>query len=74
MEISNKCPVCLGTNIKSKVVNSRTNKFLSISKCYDCFHSFQDNFEFKDIYSSGGFTSIARDNQTLPTKEITEFY
>jgi SAM-dependent methyltransferase len=64
-----KCPVCNFTKCQSQKMTGRNEKSLNIYFCYNCSHVFQGLKTYKDIYSSGYFSLIARSPTNVPTAE-----
>jgi len=67
--MSLKCVVCGNPDLKKVNLVSREKEYLDLFKCTNCNHLFQDPSSFNDIYTTGKFTEIARDNQRTPSKE-----
>ena len=67
--MTNKCVVCGHDGLVKLNLISRDKDHLDLLKCTNCYHLFQDPNSYKDIYTSGEFTQIARDNQKTPSKE-----
>lgn len=63
-----KCPICQNENIKVEKKRSRDNEFLKTGHCFICNHVFLLT-EYTDIYSTGEFSVIARDNRKEPNSE-----
>lgn len=61
------CPACGYDSIVSKSLQSRTNVVLAINFCSNCGHGFQEKKEDYDIYSSGEFSKMARENTAIPS-------
>ncbi|MDH3709149.1 MAG: polysaccharide pyruvyl transferase family protein [Cyclobacteriaceae bacterium] len=61
-----ECPVCLGKNLKQRVLLSREDRHITIFHCGSCTHTFQDPDSYRDIYSSGEFTRVARGISEIP--------
>ncbi len=61
------CIICGAKTIKKDYV-SRNNQILHLNKCINCGHLFQDIEKYRDIYSSGEFTEIARNNELSAEK------
>ncbi len=67
-----KCLVCANKNLVSKNYLSHDN-LIELYSCPNCGHLSQNIENFEDIYSSGEFSKIARDDSYLPTnKKINE--
>jgi len=64
-----KCVICENENIQKINLESRDKDYLDLFKCDNCYHVFQDSTAYKNIYATGEFTEIARDNIRTPTKE-----
>jgi SAM-dependent methyltransferase len=66
--MSYHCPICNSNQIKQKLILSRDNQTLPVGKCGMCKHRFLLT-EYENIYSSGKFSLIARNNQAQPDNE-----
>lgn len=62
-----ECPICKNKNTSKSNIISRDNSSIEIWKCRNCFHWFQSPSTYQEIYISGEFTSIARNNEPIPS-------
>jgi len=62
-----KCPICKNEDTSKSNIISRDNSSIEIWKCGTCFHWFQPSSAYEEIYVSGKFTSIARNDEKTPS-------
>lgn len=62
------CVICNSEKVSSLKKNSREGGALKLFKCKHCGHLWQPSVEYEDLYSSGEFSQIARENY-IPSNE-----
>lgn len=67
--MSCSCPACKNETTYRETILSRTDIELDIYFCLNCGHGFQPKKEDYDIYSSGEFSKMARENTNIPTEQ-----
>ncbi len=67
--MNQKCVVCHSEKIAPFKQISRENIEIELFECKDCGHVHQNIHTFEDIYTSGEFSKIARNNSYLPDKD-----
>jgi hypothetical protein len=67
--MSRTCPACLNVTVSRTTIISRNSTPIIINFCKNCGHGVQTKETDYDIYSSGKFSEVARDNASIPSPE-----
>lgn len=63
------CIICSSENTELTTQIARDVESLKLIKCKNCLHTFQPLEDYKDIYTTGEFTKVARSEANTPTVE-----
>jgi len=63
-----QCAVCGSENVVSKTMPSREGFDIELIECDNCGHLSQNTNDYEDIYTTGEFSKIARNDSYTPDK------
>jgi len=64
-----QCAVCESDNVLLKTMPSREGIDIELVECYNCGHLSQNINTYEDIYTTGEFSKIARNDSYTPDKQ-----
>ncbi|WP_109829799.1 methyltransferase domain-containing protein [Reichenbachiella versicolor] len=63
------CIICSSKKVETFKVTARDIEELELVKCNNCLHVYQPIEEYKDLYTSGEFSKVARNNSNVPSND-----